>query len=147
MLIVKNKPGKLRICIDPRDSNTAIKRSRYRMSTLEDILPNFANAKILSVLGAKEGFWHIKLDESSSFLTSFWTPFGRYRWLRIPFGFSSAPEEFQRRQHEVLEGLSGAESVIDDIIVFGCCENMETTIQDHGTDLIAVLQRARAAQR
>lgn len=79
MLIVK-KPGKLRICIDPRDLNKAIKRSHYIMPTLEDILPNLANAKVFSVLDAREGFWHIKLDERSSYLTTFWTPFGRYRW-------------------------------------------------------------------
>ena len=110
MLTVK-KPGKLRICIDPRDLNKAIKRSHYIMPTLEDILPNLANAKVFSVLDAKEGFWHIKLDESSSFLTTFWTPVGRYRWLRLPFGISSAPEKFQRRQHEVLEGLTGEQNV------------------------------------
>ena len=142
MLTVK-KPGKLRICIDPRDLNKAIKRSHYIMPTLEDILPNLANAKVFSVLDAKEGFWHIKLEESSSFLTTFWTPFGRYRWLRLPFGISSAPEEFQRRQHEVLEGLTGAECVMDDIIVYGCGETMDSAIQDHDRNLTAVLQRAR----
>lgn len=142
MLTVK-KPGKLRICIDPRDLNKAIKRSHYIMPTLEDILPNLANAKVFSVLDAKEGFWHIKLEESSSFLTTFWTPFGRYRWLRLPFGISSAPEEFQHRQHEVLEGLTGAECVMDDIIVYGCGETMDSAIQDHDRNLTAVLQRAR----
>ncbi|XP_062610719.1 uncharacterized protein K02A2.6-like [Saccostrea cucullata] len=142
MLTVK-KPGKLRICIDPRDLNKAIKRPHYIMPTLEDILPNLANAKVFSVLDAKEGFWHIKLDESSSFLTTFWTPFGRYRWLRLPFGISSAPEEFQRRQHEVLEGLSGAECVMDDIIVYGRGQTMESAIRDNDRNLTAVLQRAR----
>lgn len=142
MLIVK-KPGKLRICIDPRDLNKAIKRSHYIMPTLEDILPNLANAKVFSVLDAREGFWHIKLDEHSSYLTTFWTPFGRFRWLRLPFGISSAPEEFQRRQHEVLEGLTGAECVMDDIIVYGCGQTMESAIQDHDRNLTAVLQRAR----
>jgi hypothetical protein len=102
MLTVK-KPGKLRICIDPRDLNTAIKRSHYLMPTLEDILPNLANAKVFSVLDAKEGFWHIKLDESSSFLTTFWTPFGRYRWLRMPFGLSSAPKNSSADSMEFLK--------------------------------------------
>ncbi|XP_061185196.1 uncharacterized protein K02A2.6-like [Saccostrea echinata] len=136
MLTVK-KPGKLRICIEPRDLNKAIKRSHYIMPTLEDILPNLANAEVFSALDAKEGFWHIKLDESSSFLTTFWTPFGRYRWLRLPFGISSALEEFQRRQHEVLEGLTGAECVMDDIIVYGCGQTMESAIRDHDRNLTA----------
>ena len=67
MLTVKI-PGKLRKCIDPRDLKKAIKRLLCIMPTLEDILPNLANAKVFSVLDAKEGFWQIKLEESSSFL-------------------------------------------------------------------------------
>ena len=35
------------------------------------------------------------------------TPIGRYCWLRMPFGVSLGPEEYQRRQHEALEGLAG----------------------------------------
>ena len=53
------------------------------------------------------GFWHIELDDESSKLTTFNTPFVRYRQLRLPFGLSSAPEEFQRRQHQVVEGIPG----------------------------------------
>lgn len=79
MLTVKKKPGTLYICIDLRDLNKAIKGLHYIMPTLEDILPNLAIANVFSVLDAKERFWHIKLDEPSSFLTTFWTPFGRYR--------------------------------------------------------------------
>jgi hypothetical protein len=48
------------------------------------------------------GFWHVHLDEESSYLTTFNTPFGRYRWLRMPFGITSAPEEYQRRQDQAI---------------------------------------------
>lgn len=54
MLTVR-KLGKLRICIDPRDLNTAIKRSHYLMHTLQDMLPNLANAEVFSVLDEKGG--------------------------------------------------------------------------------------------
>ena len=113
------------------------------MPTLEDILPSLANAKVLSVLDAKEGLWHIKFEEytCSSFLTTFWTSIGGYRWLRLPFGISSAPEKCQRRQHEVLEELTRAECVMDDIIVYGCGETMDSAIRDHDSNLTAVLQR------
>ncbi len=39
--------------------------------------------------------WHVQLDQESSYLTTFATPWGRYRWKRMPFGISPAPEEFQ----------------------------------------------------
>ena len=37
----------------------------------------------------------------------------------MPFGISSAPEVFQRRMHEVIEGLQGVEVVADDLVVVG----------------------------
>lgn len=100
-MVAVKKPGKLRLCIDPKELNSAIKRPHYQMPKVDDILPKISKAKVFTVMDAKEGFWHVKLDEDSSLLTTFWTPFGRYRWTRLPFGLSSAPEEFQRKQHEV----------------------------------------------
>ena len=47
------------------------------------------------------------------------TPWGRYFWLRLPYGISSALEEFQWRMHEALEGLEDVYSIADDILVVG----------------------------
>jgi len=95
-MVVVRRNNKLRICLDPKDLNTAIRRPKYPIPNIEDILPKLAKAKVFSVLDAKNGFWQVELDEPSSYLTCFWTPFGRYRWLKMPFGISSAPEEYQR---------------------------------------------------
>ena len=138
------KPNKLRICIDPKDLNKAIKRPNYQMPILDEILPNLANAKVFSVLDAKDGFHQVKLDESSSYLTTFWTPFGRYRYLRMPFGISSAPEEYQRRMHDVVQGLPGVEIIADDILVYGKGSIKEEYIKDHDHNLTKLLERARA---
>ena len=119
MLAVPKKNGKIRICLDPKDLNKGILRENYPLPTIEDIASRLHGAKVFSVLDAKNGFWHVKLDVESSFLTTFHTPSGRYRWYRMPFGVSSAPEVFQRRTHELIEGLSGTEVVADDFIVAG----------------------------
>ena len=65
-------------------------------------MPNF-----FTVADAKNGFWHVPLDDESSYLTTFGTPWSRYRWTRMPFGISPAPEEFQRRLDNALQGLDG----------------------------------------
>ncbi|XP_062619910.1 uncharacterized protein K02A2.6-like [Saccostrea cucullata] len=124
-MVAVKKPNKLRICIDPKDLNKALKRSHYPMPTIEEILPRLSKAKVFSVLDAKDGFWQIKLDKERSFLTTFWTPFGRYRRIRMPFGISTAPEEYQRRQHYALNGLKGVDVIVDDILVFGCGDSEE----------------------
>ena len=81
IMVTVVKPNKLRICIDPKDLNQAIKRSHYPMPTIEGVATKLSNAKVFSVLDAKSRFWQIRLDEESSMLTTFNTPFGRFRWL------------------------------------------------------------------
>ena len=144
MLAVPKKNGKIRICLDPKDLNKAILRENYLIPTIEDIASRLHGAKVFSVLDAKNGFWHVKLDEESSYLTTFHTPFGPYRWCRMPFGVSSAPEVFQRRMHELIEGLSGTEVVADDFIVAGFGDTLEEAFRDHNKNLVAFLQRCSA---
>ena len=139
-LVAVVKPNKVRVCIDPRDLNKAIQGPKYQIPTLEEVLPQLAEAKIFSVLDAKDGFHQVKLEEGSSYLTTFWTPYGRYRYLRMPFGISSAPEEFQHRMHLIVEGLPGVAVIADDILVYGCGSEY---IADHDANLRRLLQRAR----
>ena len=60
------KPGKLRVCLDPRDLNIAIMREHYPMPTLEEISTRLGRASVFTVLDAKSGFWQVELDEESS---------------------------------------------------------------------------------
>ena len=115
----------------------------YPLPTIDDVLPLLSKARIFTVLDAKNGFWHIELDKESSHLTTFGTPWGRYRWRRLPFGVSPAPEEFQRRMDIALEGLEGQKAIADDIIVFGSGDNDEQALVDHDKKLLAVLDRCR----
>ena len=120
-MAVPRKPnGKIRICIDPQPLNTALMRKHYKLPTLDDVLPKLNNAKIFSKLDVKEVYWHVKLDEQSSKLTTMITPFGRYRWATLPFGLKVSSEIFQRKLNEVLGDLDGVFTIADDIIVVGC---------------------------
>ena len=111
MVVVTKKSGQLRLCLDPKDLNDAIQRKHYPLLVIEDVATRLAGAKVFTVLDVQQGFWHVELDDESSLLTTFNTPFGRYRFKRLPFGLSSLPEVFQRRMHEVIEGLHGCEVI------------------------------------
>ena len=68
-LVVVQKPnGSVRLCIDPRDLNAAMKRSHYPMKTVDEVASRLQGANTFSILDAKSGFWQLKLDEESSLL-------------------------------------------------------------------------------
>ena len=84
MVAAKKKNGEVRICIDPKYLNQALQRPHHPMRTVEEVVANLAGAKYFSILDAKTGFWQIPLSPESSFYTTFITPFGRFRFLRMP---------------------------------------------------------------
>ena len=90
----------------------------------------------------RNGFWQVSFDEEeSSFLTTFNTPLGWYRWKQVPFGISSAQEVFQRRMYEVIEGLKGVEVVADDFVAVGFGDTDEEAIANHDETLEAFMKR------
>ena len=137
IVVNKKKQGGLRICIDPPELNKALRRERYTMPVLEDVIHDLSKSKVFTKADLSSGFWHVQLDEESSFLTTFQTCFGRYRWLRLPFGLSVSSKIFQRKLEESLEGLPGVVSVAHDVIIHG--PNTEA----HDTHYKAFLQRCR----
>ena len=95
LVCVTKSNGTLRLCLDPKDLNHAIKRPHHRTPTLDDILPKLSGAKYFSIVDARSGYWNIKLDHESSLYTTFNSPHGRYRFLRLPFGLICAQDIFQ----------------------------------------------------
>ena len=107
--------------------------------TLMENLHKLSGTKCFTIVDVKEGFLNIPLDHESSMATTMHTSFGRYRWLRLPFGVSSAPEEFQQRLMTALEGLDGLANIADDIHVGDTYAEAEL---DHDKNLIALMNRA-----
>lgn len=87
--MVVAKKEKVRICLYPSYLNKAILRKDYHMPTLEDVVPRLLGARYFSTLDASSGFWKVKLYEGSSWICTMSTPYGRYRFLRMPFGIAS----------------------------------------------------------
>ena len=119
MVCTKKSDGTLRVCLDPKDLNKAIKRCHHKTPTLEELTHKLAGATVFSKLDAKNGYWSVELDDSSSLLTTFNTPFGRYRYLRMPFGLVMSQDVFQRKMDQILEECPGTMGIADDVAVFG----------------------------
>ena len=135
-LVYRRKPnGQIRICLDPKDLNKAILRDHHTTPTLDEILPTFKDAKFFSIVDAKSGYWNVELDEPSSYLTTFNSPFGRYRFRRMPFGLKMSQDVFQSKIDQLLEGCNGTTGIADDMVVYGRTE------EEHDRNLHGLMQR------
>ena len=144
-IVVAPKPnGKIRLCLDPRPLNKALKRCHHPIPTIDDVLPELSNAKVFTKVDCSNGYWQVELDEESSLLTTFNTPFGRFKWQRMPFGISPAGEIFQQRLDQEIDDLDGVRTVADDILVLGNGETMQEAVADHDRKLKELFDRCRA---
>ena len=116
---VMKRNGDVRICVDLKKVNAAVKREGFTLPTFEQVTGKLQGSTVYSVLDGASGYWQLSLDEQSSKYTTFITPFGRFRFLKLPFGISIASEVFQRRMMDVLGDLEGVVVYQDDILVHG----------------------------
>ncbi|GBN77551.1 Retrovirus-related Pol polyprotein from transposon opus [Araneus ventricosus] len=137
LVIVEKPNGKLRICLDPRNLNKAIKREHYVIPSVDEIMSRLEGKQCFSVLDLKEGFWQVPLDKDSAELCTFNSPFGRYKFNRLPFGICSAPEVFQKKNQKLFGYIKGVEICFDDLFIAG--KNKE----EHDKILVEVLERAK----
>jgi hypothetical protein len=94
MLVSSNADGDVCIVLDLSNLNKAVLRQHFSVPTVAQFFAKIGKAKFLCSLNAEQGFYKIPLSEESSYFCTMATPWGRYRFLRMPFGLKSAPEVY-----------------------------------------------------
>ena len=119
---VQKANGKLHLCLDPCDLNKAICHDHHKTPTMEEVAHEFSHCHFFTKLDARHGYWSIILHQDSSLLTTFNSPSGRYRFLRLPFGLVCSQDIFQKKMDQILKECQGCIRIADDITVHGCTE-------------------------
>ncbi|XP_052758219.1 uncharacterized protein K02A2.6-like [Galleria mellonella] len=114
--------GDVRLCIDMRCANKAIMRENHPLPTMTQLLPKLGKARIFSKLDIKDAFHQVEISGKCRDITTFITSKGLFRYKRLMFGISCAPEHFQKIMERMLLSCAGVINFIDDIIVFGSNE-------------------------
>ena len=137
----KDKFGnlKLRISLDPNNLNKVIVSEPYHFKTPEDISHSLADVCIMSVCNCKKGYWHQFLDEASSFLTTFNTDLGRFRYTVMPFGATVAGDVFQCKLDQCFGHLKNVIVITDDIVTV----DKKPSHSNHDQALTTLLETAR----
>lgn len=119
-IVIAFKPnGDIRICVDMRRANEAIKRGNYPLPTFKGFMTKLKGARYFTRLDLLNAYHQMELDEESRPITTFITHKGLFRYKRLLFGVNSAPEIFQQKVEELLSPCENCLNYIDDIIVFG----------------------------
>ena len=139
LVCVTKSNGSLRLCLDPKDLNKVIKRPHHCTPTIDEVLPRLNGAQYFSIVDARSGYWNIKLDLESSLYTTFNSPHGRYRFLRLPFGLICAQDIFQRKVDETFGDLPGVTASPTTFVIY------RNSRAGHDHNLRAVMQRAHEA--
>lgn len=102
-----------------RRANVAIVRENHPLPTMDKLLPKMKNAKFFTKLDIKDAFHQIEIQPDSRHITTFITSKGLFRYKRLMFGISCAPEIFQKVIERMLLGCEGVINFIDDILIYG----------------------------
>ena len=76
------------------------------------------------------------LDGPSQELTTFRTVFGRYCFLRLPFGLASSQDVFQQHMDRIFNRCTGCVGTADDVAVYGKTE------EEHDRNLLNLMKVA-----
>jgi hypothetical protein len=140
-LHTKDKGKTWRFTVDYRKFNLRLKSDPYPFVKMDALLHRLGEARFLTVLDLKKGFWQIRMHPDSQKYCSFVCDEGKFEFTRLNFGIKTAPAQFVRLVSKVLGDAKGifADAYLDDIIIFS------KTWQEHMSHIKYVLEKLKKA--
>ena len=110
-IVVVDKKGttEKRLAVDFKKLNDQVRRPTHPTRSPRDVVSKISNAKYFTKMDARHGYWQKPLSDSAKPLTTFMSPWGRFRFPRNPQGLISAGDEFNRRTDEAFERITSRE--------------------------------------
>lgn len=139
VILVPKGENDVRVCIDFRKLNEITVPDRYPLPRIDNLLHQAKAMPFMSTIDLQSGFWQIKVHPDDQDKTAFISPFGMYRFKRMPFGLRNAPATFQRLMDKFVHGLKAqcVLAYLDDLIV------RSSTFEQHLHDLREVFEKLR----
>ena len=116
--IIPKKDGQVRFITDYRELNKRIRRKPWPMPHINDMIQDIGQYKYVTALDLSMGYYHFKLDEELSDMSTFILAFGLYNHTRLPMGLSISPDLFQEKMAKLFTDLPHIKVFLDDLLVF-----------------------------
>ena len=118
IIVVPKRDGGKHLVIDYRALNKVTRKFTWPMLKVEDIFSKLNGATYFMTLDLRAGYHHIPLDKPSIPKTAFNSPFGKFEYMKVPFGLAQAPAYFQELMTGILKDFHFTIAYLDDIIIF-----------------------------
>merc|ERR1711888_82853 len=119
----------IRVNLDLRNMERAVKPTHFPMPTSEDLRHKFKGSDRFSLIYLNHAFHQFPLDEESKNLFVFYTPWGLYKYETLVMGVHTASSECQEKVRLLLDGLEGIQQIQDDVVVHGVGEEHDERLQ------------------
>lgn len=140
LVVIRGPGGKLQICVDHTRLNKFVKRPTHPTRTPRDAVAEIdSECRFFTSFDAVNGYYQIPLHPSIQHLTTFMTPWGRYKFLRASMGLCSSGDEYNRRADAAFAAMTNTIRVVDDLLRF------DRSFPAHVAGVCAILQAARVA--
>ncbi|XP_045474012.1 uncharacterized protein LOC123680256 [Harmonia axyridis] len=136
VVMVPKPGGGTRICIDYRKVNAITRTDTYPLPRIDYLLKETRGHTAITTLDLREGYWQIPIHPDDRDKTSFITPFGTYRFKRMPFGLKNASASFQRMIDPVRRSRPNllVLAYLDDLVL------LSVSTEQHITDMKELFQ-------
>ena len=139
IIVVPKGDGGKCLVIDYRALNKVTRKFTWPMPQVEDIFSKLNRATYFTTLDHQAGYNHIPLDKPSIPKTAFNSPFGKYEYMKVPFGLAQAPAYFQELMTGILKDFNITIAYLDDTIIFS------KTPQEHLSHIRMVFEKLKSA--
>ena len=118
MVITRKHDGTPRRTVDLSPLNKFCKRETFATDSPFKLAHRIPCNTWKTVADAWNGYHSVPLRESDRHLTTFITPFGRWRYTRTPQGFLSSGDGYNRRFDAILSDFTRKERCVDDTVIY-----------------------------
>ena len=137
-MVPKGDGGKY-LVIDYRALNKVTRKFTWPMPKVEDIFSKLNGTTYFTILDLRAGYHHIPLDKPSIPKTALNSPFGKFEYMKVPFGLAQAPAYFQELMTGILKDFTFTIAYLDYIIIFS------KTPQEHLLHIRMVFKKLKSA--
>lgn len=118
MVVCAKKNGKPRRTVDLQSLNRHATRETHHTQSPFHQARSVPHGTLKTIFDAWNGYHSVPLREEDKHLTTFITPWGRYRYCKTPQGYIASGDGYSRRFDEIVADIPNKTKCIDDTLLW-----------------------------